>query len=372
MSPETEKHLQYWRERRAMQAKTPDRREPLKSIQQARRMHKRFNPCIYWRVHIPRRSARAYAFATVLVVIATLARWGLGFLDREIAPFATYFPAVLFATYMGGLEAGIFTAVAGGLIAWWAFLPPHFGSFPWQIAPVVTLLTYLFVCVLVIWGTDLNCRLTKRVQDQEKLRKLAVNELAHRLKNKIATIQSIISFQLRAQPQLRDDINKRLVTLSATDDLIMATQGRGADIRDILSVELGPYGVSRIALGGPNVFLPSNFATVMALVIHELATNAAKYGALKSSVGQLSVRWSLAAGLLKLEWRESDGPTVAPPAHKGFGLGLLSRALDHFGGTVTTTFSPTGLVCKMQAKLPESELRLFRDSASDAGSLAAK
>lgn len=84
---------------------------------------------------------------------------------------------------------------------------------------------------------------------------LAVEELAHRLKNKIASIQSIISYQLREQPQLRDDIIARLVALSATDDLIMAAQGRGASLRAILSTELKPYGLARISIEGPDIIL---------------------------------------------------------------------------------------------------------------------
>ena len=123
---------------------------------------------------------------------------------------------------------------------------------------------------------------------------LAVEEIAHRLKNKIASVQSIISYQLREQPQLRDDIVARLVALSATDDLIMASQGRGAPLRAILSTELKPYGLARISTEGPNIILSPTLALTMALIFHELATNAAKYGAFSRSSGKLSVHWSLA------------------------------------------------------------------------------
>jgi two-component sensor histidine kinase len=92
--------------------------------------------------------------------------------------------------------------------------------------------------------------------------------------------------------------------LSATDDLIMATQGRGASIRNILSTELGAYEMSRIAMEGPDVFLSPKLAMTMALLVHELATNAAKYGSLSNPVGKLSIYWSLSAATLSLEWRE--------------------------------------------------------------------
>ena len=109
--------------------------------------------------------------------------------------------------------------------------------------------------------------------------KVVVEELAHRLKNKIATIQSIVSYQLRGHLELRDAIVGRLVALSGTDDLIIAAQGQGADLRDLLTVELRAYEASRILIAGPAVFLPTKLALSMTLLVHELATNAAKYGA---------------------------------------------------------------------------------------------
>src|SRR5689334_11474000 len=180
-------------------------------------------------------SVEAYLAATVFVVVASLIRWGLGFFGETLLPFTTYYPVVLFATYLGGLPVGIFAAVVGGLIGWWAFLSPHVGFLPVTIAGELELLTYAVACALIIWGADSYRRLAARLREEERLRTLAVEELAHRLKNKIASIQSIISYQLRGQPRLRDDIIARLVALAATDDLIMTAQGRGASLRAILS-----------------------------------------------------------------------------------------------------------------------------------------
>ena len=123
---------------------------------------------------------------------------------------------------------------------------------------------------------------------------MTVEELAHRLKNKIATIQSIISLQLRDSPETRDAIIGRLIALSATDDLIMETQGQGAQLREILSSELGPYEASRIAVEGPVILLSPKLATTMVkLLVHEVTTNSAKYGALSSATGQVAIRWSI-------------------------------------------------------------------------------
>ena len=309
---------------------------------------------VNWRSRVRPGSAESYAFATICVVIASLARWGLGQLSEGILVFPTYYPAVLFATLVGGAGAGTFAAILGGIIGWWAFMPPHF-TFSLTTAQEIGL---LFACLLIVWGADHYRKLTQRLedkdkflQDEEKFRKLAVDELAHRLKNKLATIQSIISFQLRDDPQIRDALLSRLTALSATDDLIMATQGQGARLRDILSAELRPYEVSRVSMEGPDVLLPSKLALMMALLVHELATNAAKYGALSSSVGNLSIRWSLADARLDLYWRESGGPAVTAPIHRGFGTRLFSRALEQFGGAVEANFATTGLICKLSLML---------------------
>ena len=308
---------------------------------------------VNWRHRLSPGSTEAYAFATFCVVIASLIRWGLGLVTEGIMPFSTIYPAVLFAALVGGLGAGTFAALLGGLIGWGAFMSPHSAFSPLTPAQQISLLTYFFAALLIVWGADHYRTITKRLEDEEKFRKLAVEELAHRLKNKLATIQSIISFQLRDDPQVRDAILSRLGALSATDDLIMAAQGQGALLRDILSAEFAPYDVSRILMEGPDCLLPPKMALTMALLVHELATNAAKYGSLSNSVGKLSIGWSLSDARLNLEWREINGPVVTTPTHRGFGTRLLSRSMDQFGGTFETTFEASGIICKMSVMLPE-------------------
>jgi K+-sensing histidine kinase KdpD len=217
-----------------------------------------------WRISAG--SAAAYAFATVCVAVATLLHWGIGFIIEDSQHFTTYYPAVVIAALVGGAGAGIYAAILGGIIAWWAFMPPHILTF----GQAVSLLIYLFASLFIVWAANHYRELTNRLEDEEKFRKMAVEELAHRLKNKIATIQAIISLQLRDSPQTRDAIMGRLIALSATDDLIMETQGQGARLPEILAAELGPYEASRIAVEGPVVLLSPKLATTMALLVHEL------------------------------------------------------------------------------------------------------
>jgi two-component sensor histidine kinase len=307
-----------------------------------------------WR--ISRESGWACALAILCVAVASLLHWAFGLIRPDNQHFTTFYPAVLFAALLGGTGAGVFAALSAGIIAWWAFMAPHF-TFARDFDQVSSTLAYLFASLLIVWGIDRYCRMTKRLEDEERFRKLAVEELAHRLKNKIATIQSIISYQLRDNPQARDAIIGRLTALSATDDLILATQGQGAHLRDILSTELDPYEASRIKIEGPSSLLAPKLAMTMAMLVHELATNSAKYGALSTATGQLTICSSLFDARLNLEWRESGGPIVTSPARRGFGLRLLTRALDQFGGSVEITFEPTGLICRLSAPLPEDDAR---------------
>jgi two-component sensor histidine kinase len=314
-----------------------------------------------------RSAAGTYGAALLFVALASLARWGMGLIDHESPPYSFYYLAVLFATVVGGSGTGVFAAIVGGVIGWWAFTPPHFAHLPMRYGQEVRFGIYLFIALLFVLGADHYRRLAKRrqdlakrlqevakrLQDEESLRKLAVEELGHRLKNKHATTLSIIGYQLREAPQLRTEISNRLIALSRTDDLIMESQGQGVRIHDILSTEVGAYELSRASLHGPDFSLPPRLALTMSLIVHELATNAAKYGALSTVAGKVTIRWSLEDRILNLEWRESGGPLIASPTHRGFGLRLLSRALDEFAGAVETTFERTGLVFKMTATIPD-------------------
>ena len=237
------------------------------------------------RGHISPGSAEAYAFATICIVLASLVRWILGLISPDILPFATFFPAILLAALVGGPGPGIFAATLGGVIGWWAFLAPQFALLPLAPHHQIDLLLYLFSALIIVWGADHYRRLASRLADEEALRRLSVEELSHRLKNKLATIQAILRLRLREHRQLSIDVIASLDALMATDNLIMQTQGQGARIRDILFAEVRPYEASRVIIDGPDVLLPPKLASVMALLVHELATNAAKYGALSSPAG---------------------------------------------------------------------------------------
>jgi len=295
-------------------------------------------------------------FATACLLLATLFRWGLAQIRPDVF-FTPYIPAVFFATAVGGLRIGVLTTIASGLLG----LAVNFGDTTADAARVILLVIYWAVCGLMIWGLEHYRSMAaqhrenaRRVVQEEEYRKLLVNELQHRLKNKLSTIHAVLHQVLEGQPQVWSAIDHRLRALSATDDLIARVDGSGCDIRDLLLSELGPYGHVRFTLNGEALFLPAKLAVSLALILHELATNAGKYGAFSSSRGLLQVSWTLSDDRLNVIWDETEGPTVEQVGAPGFGTRLLRSALMPFDGKTEIAYLRSGVHCTMQCRIPRS------------------
>ena len=212
------------------------------------------------------------------------------------------------------------------------------------------------------WGVFVEgSDVTDRVQAEEQ-QKLLLDELNHRVKNTLATVQAIAAQTLRTQPEpaaFKAAFEARLMALSGTHDLLTQSVWRGAQLKDVLSQELAPHGADRYRIEGPAVALSPAEALTLGLVFHELATNAAKYGAL-STAGCVRVTWNVAkdAGRRRLElvWSEEGGPAVAPPTRQGFGSRLIERTLSgDIDGAAELTFAPSGLVCRLSVTLKAPE-----------------
>jgi two-component sensor histidine kinase len=295
-------------------------------------------------------------FAAICLTLATAARWGLAQIRPDIF-FTPYIPAVFFASALGGLRAGVATAIAGGALGVMA----DFGDTRADPARIALLAVYLAVCGLTIWGVEhyrstlsQQQRIAKQLIEEEEYRKLVVDELQHRLKNKTSTIHAVLRQVLDGQPQVWTTIDHRLRALSATDDLITRADGGGCDIRDLLLSELGPYGHVRFTLDGDPLFLPDKLAVSLAFIFHELATNAAKYGAFAAARGMLQVTWRLSGDRLALTWDETEGPAVETVGAAGFGTKLLKAALRPFDGRTDITFLRSGVHCTMECRIPKA------------------
>ncbi len=293
-------------------------------------------------------------FAASCIAVSTAARWGLSMIRPDVY-FTPYFPAVFFATAFGGFRIGIATAFVGGLFG----MTLNFGDAPTDFARLTLAIIYLVVCCLTIWGVEhyrsvaANQReISAQLIQEEAYRKLIVDELQHRLKNKLSTIHAVLHQVLQDQPQVWASIDQRMRALSATDDLIAKVDGRGCDIKDLLLSELGPYGHVRFNLNGDRLFLHAKLAVSLALIFHELATNAGKYGAFSSARGLLQVSWSVTEDRLNISWDETEGPPIGEIGAAGFGSKLLKTALRPFEGKTETAFLKTGVHCTMQCRIP--------------------
>ena len=206
------------------------------------------------------------------------------------------------------------------------------------------------------------------LRTREQHLRLMVDELNHRVKNTLATVQAIVAQTLRGvgAPEARDAITARLQALSRAHDVITDEHWAGAALREIARLAAEPYlGAegSRFIIDGPDVTAPPRLAIALALTFHELATNAAKYGALSAPDGRVRIGWSLVSRdghrFIELEWRETGGPKVSPSGRRGFGTRLIERSLAaEGGGTAELIFHPDGLVCRLCAEIPSPDAGL--------------
>lgn len=196
-------------------------------------------------------------------------------------------------------------------------------------------------------------------RDGEETRQLMTAELQHRIKNILAVVQAIAAqtFRGAVDPALMDAFSGRIQTLTQAHDALTRNHWQPAPVARVVEQALAPHGVTtaRFQVEGPAMMLAAKQALALSLALHELATNAAKYGALSVEGGLVTIGWSLEGGgapRLVFTWREAGGPPVSQPTRKGFGTRLIQRSLAaEFSGTVDLDYRPEGLVCTIEAPL---------------------
>jgi two-component sensor histidine kinase/PAS domain-containing protein len=187
------------------------------------------------------------------------------------------------------------------------------------------------------------------LKKSEELQRLLLNELNHRVKNTLATVQAIVSYTLHRAPDLQtahEKLNQRIGSLARVHDLLTMRNWTGANLRDVVHRALEPFAAAQLDVSGPSVEISSGHTLAISLGLHELATNAAKYGALSVPDGRVQVHWTSEPGQLKLNWHESGGPRVTPPVRRGFGSRLLENAIARDLGGTKLEYSPHGVRCE--------------------------
>lgn len=213
-------------------------------------------------------------------------------------------------------------------------------------------------------GSVLDIHERKRWEEHQQL---LVNELNHRVKNTLTTVQAIANQTFKGSyrdGEAQARFEGRLFALAKTHDVLTRENWEGAELHDIIAEVIEPYSRAvddRFEIDGPHLLLDPSTALSLAMAVHELTTNAAKYGALSVPAGRVAIQWKTTLGNpehLIFRWEEKGGPLVSPPTRRGFGTRLIKRSLAReLSGEVHLKYEPSGLICEVSAVLRGEEFR---------------
>jgi two-component sensor histidine kinase len=216
--------------------------------------------------------------------------------------------------------------------------------------------------ILLLTGLAFAVRMATTIARGEMLHDLLIEELNHRVKNTLAILQSIAVQTFRsASRSEREKFEGRLGALAEAHNLLSTEKWQGSELQDVVKRVLQPYLLNnpeRMKMFGPHVPLSPRVAVILSMIVHEIATNAAKYGALSNDSGTVTVDWEVitenATKKLRLIWTEAGGPHVTAPVQRGFGSRLIERsARDQLGGDATVDFLPRGVVYTVTCTLED-------------------
>jgi PAS domain S-box-containing protein len=203
----------------------------------------------------------------------------------------------------------------------------------------------------VVGASKIARDITERKRSEAQIAILA-REAEHRARNLLANVKAMVQLSQADTPDsLKEAIGGRLEALTKVHSLFARSRWTGAKLRSLIKQELSPYsraGDMRTQIDGPPIMLKPDLAQAIAVALHELATNAAKYGALSVDTGRVRVEWRRADGRLVLRWTEAGGPPVKPPTRRGFGTNLMQTLIrSHEGGAVRLDWNAEGLTCEI-------------------------
>jgi two-component sensor histidine kinase len=226
-------------------------------------------------------------------------------------------------------------------------------------------ITSVMGAVLLMVGLAFAVRMATQIARGEMLHNLLIEELNHRVKNTLAVLQSIATQTFRSASRAeRAKFEGRLGALAEAHNLLSQEKWQGAELREVIARVLQPYLLNntpeRVRMFGPQVPLSPRLAVLLSMIVHEIATNAAKYGALSNDTGTVAVDWEILEDSdgrkLRLIWTEAGGPPVTAPVQRGFGSRLIERSTrDQLGGEATVDFLPRGVVYTVTCALDREE-----------------
>jgi len=298
----------------------------------------------------PTRLAPQLAIALTCVGLAALIRLLIAIWIPTGIPYITFFPFVLLATLLGSLRAGV-AALLGSMVAGSVFFVEATRHWPLPFTAWTGMIAFLISGGLIVWLSHLVATAFRAVEDGRQQERLLVLELQHRVKNTLSIVQSLASQTFSGSAEdaaFRAAFTDRLVALGRAHNVLSETAWREVTMPALVARAIEPFvkeGSPRISVEGEDMLLRPALIVDLALCLHELATNATKYGALSADHGAVEIRWRrVAEGRVELAWRETGGPTVSPPTRRGFGTRLLQQGLSRGARPVVSTdYAPDGL-----------------------------
>jgi two-component sensor histidine kinase len=291
-------------------------------------------------------SAQAIAIGIACLAAAIALRVAMGWSQSDLR-YAIFLPAILAADLLAGLPMAVGVMLASVVFVVWAYMPPYM-AFKWPTSPEqATAFWSLFAGLCTLLFAQ-GCRtVLQRMRTHQVTNDILLRELAHRGRNIFAVVEVILQKTLASDREQADALIGRLRAIRFANELLIGRRDEPINIMTLLLQEFSPYGEGQLQADGPRVEIEPEAARHLVLLFHELVTNAAKYGALSSPTGRVRVDWTWKDQDLVLNWKESGGPTVAPPLRRGFGSELIAACAKSLSGTVKSDFPPDGFACAM-------------------------
>jgi two-component sensor histidine kinase len=293
----------------------------------------------------------AYILAFLCAGVATALRLAID--PYVLGPqYITFVPAVIITALTSGLGAGLLSVVLSAAATIFFVLPPRSSFYldhPGELVGVLLLILVGLSNVIIIAGLRFA---VERYREREENERLLMREVNHRAKNMLGVVDAIAHRTAAQNPEdFAERFSERIQALSANQDLLVRNEWKGIEIEDLVRAQLPHFADligSRIVVDGPRLRLKAAGAQAVGLALHELATNAGKYGALSTATGRVEVRWGTDSDTLAMSWTEREGPPVSAPKRRGFGTTVMEAMVERsVEGVVDLDYAPSGVIWRL-------------------------
>ncbi len=294
-------------------------------------------------------SADALVIGLTALAAATVLRLVGNWTNSDFL-FATYFPAILAAGLLAGIPAALGVTIASAIIVRLFFVPSYFHSSSHSYGELIDFVIYLVSAALTISFAH-YCRVVlKRLHKRNLTNEILAKELQHRSKNVCAAIDVIVRKSLADAPERANKVFGRIKAMMHANELLTASQPQLLTLKQLLLEAVAPYGEDRLQAFGPEIPLDPDSARHLILLVHELVTNAVKYGSLSRLSGRILADWREDGDVIVLAWKEIGGPRIESPQRVGFGSHLIAACIKALSGSMQQKFAPEGFFCSVAFK----------------------